>query len=424
MIKEFIEKAKTEDILVEVFTTNNKTIQVKTRNKKVESTNTSVTKKYTIKAIYKNKVIKLYTDYIDSEKLISLIKENYEMLDVEDKTSFADEALACKNFIDTEVSVQQITNDLFDLYSLAEKHEEIHDLKIEYIYDCTEKSIMNDTIDIKDKNALHNFSVQAILLKGGIRKTSSFDFSFKKYDIKKFKEKLEEEIATFKDKLTEESVKTDNYKIILSNTCVRKLLNYFSFAFFAEDINKHTSLLWDKFNTQIFSNKINIIEDPTNEKLLGTTLFDSEGVKTYYKEIVKDGKFITKLYNKKSASEDKVASTGNSDGVRNLYIKPGNASFDDLMQKLKEGIFIENIQALFAGINKTTGEISVMAEGYLVKEGKKKKHLNMIILSTSLFELFNNVIEIGNDIEMNDQTCAGVSMLIDNIKIVGNKDSR
>ena len=64
MIKEFIEKAKTEDILVEVFTTNNKTIQVKTRNKKVESTNTSVTKKYTIKAIYKNKVIKLYTDYI------------------------------------------------------------------------------------------------------------------------------------------------------------------------------------------------------------------------------------------------------------------------------------------------------------------------------------------------------------------------
>lgn len=422
MIKEFIEKAKTEDILVEVFTTNNKTIQVKTRNKKVESTNTSITNKYTIKAIYKNKVIKLYTDYIDSEKLISLIKENYEMLDIEEKTSFAEEALPCKNFIDTEVRAQQITNDLLDLYSLAENHKEIKDLQIEYIYDCNEKSIMNDTIHIKDKNALHNFSVQAILLKDNIRKTSSFDFSFKKYDIKKFKEKLEEKITMFKDKLTEESVRTDNYKIILSNTCVRKLLNYFSFAFFAENINKHTSLLWDKFNTQIFSNKINIIEDPTDEKLLGTTLFDSEGVKTYYKEIVKDGKFITKLYNKKSAKEDKVSSTGNSDGVRNLYIKPGNARFEDLMQKLKEGIFIENIQALFAGINKTTGEISVMAEGYLIKEGKKQKHLNMIILSTSLFELFNNVVEIGNDIEMNDQTCAGVSMLIDNIKIVGNKD--
>ena len=63
-----------------------------------------------------------------------------------------------------------------------------------------------------------------------------------------------------------------------------------------------------------------------------------------------------------------------------------------------------------------------MTNGYLVKNGKKEKQLNMIILSTTLFELFGNVIEIGNDIEMNNVTCAGVSMLIDHIKIVGNKD--
>lgn len=422
MINELIKKAQEQNILIEVFTTNNKNIQIKTRNGKVESTETSNTKKYKIKAIYNNKVIKLYTDYIDSDKIIALIKENYEMLDIEEKTSFADEKIINAEYKSTEVSISQVTEDLLKLYKLAENHEEIQELRIDYTYDCDEKSIMNDKIHIKDKNALHNFSGEANLFKDGVRKTSYFDFSFKEYDINKCIEKMNAEISTFKDKFSEESIKTEKHKIILSNTCVRKLLNYFSSAFFSEDINKHTSLLWDKFDTKIFSDKITIIEDPTDKTLLGTTLFDSEGVKTYYKEVVKDGKFITKLYNKKTASEDNTVSTGNSDGVRNLYIKPGNASFNDLMQKLDTGIVIKDIQALFAGINKTTGEISVMSEGYFVKNGKKEKSLNMIILSTSLFELFNNVIEIGNDIEMNSETCAGVSMLIDNIKIVGNKD--
>lgn len=422
MINKLIEDAKKDDILIEVFTTNNKNIQVKTRNKKIESTDSSVTQKYKIKAIYKDKVIKLYTDYIDCNKLIPLIKENCEMLDVKEKTSFAEEEIPCKEFKEKEISILEVTQDLLNLYDLAKDHEEIYDLKIEYVYDFDEKSITNDAIYIKDKNVLHNFSGEAILLKDGIRKTVWFDYSFKEYDILEVKNKLQKEIETFKDKFSEESIKTDNYKIILSNTCVRKLLNYFSFSFFAENINKHISVLWDKFNTQIFSNKITIIEDPTNEELLGTTLFDSEGVKTYYKEIIKDGKFITKLYDKKTANEDHVASTGNCDGVRNLYIKPGESKFEDLIHQLDNGIVIEEIEGLHAGINKTTGEISLMSNGYLVKNGKKEKQLNMIILSTTLFELLNNVVELGNDIEMNNVACAGVSMLIDNIKIVGNKD--
>ncbi len=422
MIKKFIEEAKKENILIEVFTTKNKSIQLKTRNKKIESTDTSITQKYKIKAIYKDKVIQLYTDYIDSDTLIPLIKENYEILDVKEQTSFADQEIACKEFKENEVSLPKIEKDLLNLYALTKDHKEIDDLKIEYIYDCDEKTITNDKISIKDKSALHNFSGEAILLKDTIRKTVWFDYSLKEYDINKIKEKFKKEISTFKDKFNEESIKTDNYKIILSNTCVRKLLNSFSSIFFAEEINKHTSLLWDKFNTKIFSNKINIIEDPTNEELLGTTLFDSEGIKTYYKEIVKEGKFITKLYDKKTANKDHVFSTGNSDGVRNLYIKPGNVSFEDLLQLLNDGIVIKEVEGIHAGVNKTTGEISLMASGYFVRNGEKEKPLNRIILSTSIFELFNNVIEIGNDIEMNDTKCAGVSMLINNIKIVGNKE--
>ena len=45
-----------------------------------------------------------------------------------------------------------------------------------------------------------------------------------------------------------------------------------------------------------------------------------------------------------------------------------------------------------------TGIISVQADGLKVENGVITKGLNMIILSTNIFEVFSNVLEVGNDL--------------------------
>ena len=139
------------------------------------------------------------------------------------------------------------------------------------------------------------------------------------------------------------------------------------------------------------------------------------------KEIIKNGYFITKLYDNKTAIKDKTKSTGNSFGTRNMYIVPGQLNKNELIKELNDGIYITYIEGLHAGIDNTTGDISLQAEGYLIKNGEKEKALNMIILSTNIFELFKNVIEVGNDLEFFSITSGAPSLLIRDITIVGQK---
>ena len=111
--------------------------------------------------------------------------------------------------------------------------------------------------------------------------------------------------------------------------------------------------------------------------------------------------------------------TGNANGVNNLYIEKGNKTFDELVTELYNGIIIDEAYGFHAGVDKKTGNISVQAEGLLVQNGKITKGLNMIILSTNFFEVFTNVIEVGNDLSKFSLSVSTPSLLLDNITIAG-----
>ena len=74
---------------------------------------------------------------------------------------------------------------------------------------------------------------------------------------------------------------------------------------------------------------------------------------------------------------------------------------------------------LHSGIDVKSGNISVQAEGLLVEDGKITKGLTMIILSTNIFELFTNVVSVGNDLSKNSPSISAPSLLLNNITIAG-----
>src|SRR5699024_1472448 len=112
------------------------------------------------------------------------------------------------------------------------------------------------------------------------------------------------------------------------------------------------------------------------------------------------GVFITKLYDNKNAIIENTNPTGTSDGVRNMYILKGKSSYQELIKKMNNGVIIDSIEGLHAGVNKLTGEISLQATGYEVVNGNVGEALKLIIFQTNLIDLFNSVIDIGNDLEM------------------------
>ncbi|NLC48027.1 MAG: TldD/PmbA family protein, partial [Tenericutes bacterium] len=211
------------------------------------------------------------------------------------------------------------------------------------------------------------------------------------------------------------------YTIVLKNNCVFSLINRFINLFYAENINKNLSCLKDKLGKKIFSDKITIIEDPTNDSYVGKRLFDDEGTKTFYKEIVKNGVFKTQLYDNKNAIKDNKESTGNSFGVRNMILEKGNISYENIVKKCKNGLLIDDIQGLHAGLNEITGDFSLQAQGYEIKDGKQAKAVKLIILTSNVFEIFSNVVDVCDDLEINSVIGGAPSLLINNISISGSK---
>ena len=123
--------------------------------------------------------------------------------------------------------------------------------------------------------------------------------------------------------------------------------------------------------------------------------------------IIQNGILKTFLHSKKTGEIDNIGSTGNgfrsshkaSIGVMstNMYIVEGDKSLDEMISSIKRGIVITDIHGLHAGINPTSGDFSLSANGLLVENGMIIRPLAQITVAGNLYRMLNDIRYIGND---------------------------
>lgn len=209
-------------------------------------------------------------------------------------------------------------------------------------------------------------------------------------------------------KINSKSIETGNYKIALYNEAMVSLLGAFCGVFSADATQKGLSLLKDKENTMIASENVTIIDNPLLDNGLSSAPFDDEGVATFKKEIVSKGKLTTLLHNLKTANKANTKSTGNgfkssyassiSVSPSNFYIEKGETSFDDILSILGEGLLITEFAGLHSGANAITGDFSLAAKGFYIKDGKKSYPVDQITVAGNFFDLLKQIKLVGNDL--------------------------
>ena len=421
MIDKLLKLASSKNIKMEVFVDEDITIDIETMNDRLEKYESSSTDSYRIKALYNNKIVTINTEDISNpELIINNIISISNALDKEEDTTFA-RNIDIRNNIEEKKNkdYKKIINDLISLNKYKQKYPNIDNINMYYTDKYNKVSIINKETNLIDTHEINYIYGEIVWKENNINQTGSFSMISLDYDFSKIEKKFIETINDVKTKVKATSYKTNKYNIIIKNEQVFKILNRYKDMYDAEQIRNNLSPLTKDYGKQVFSNKITIVEDPLNTSLVGTRLFDIEGNSTYYKELIKDGKFITKLYNNKNAILENTNPTGTSGGVRNMYIVSGNDSYEDLIKKMNNGIIIDSLEGLHAGANIITGELSLQGTGYEVKNGKINKALKLIIMQTTLKELFNNVISVGNDLEMFSVTGGSPSILFNDITIVG-----
>jgi len=223
------------------------------------------------------------------------------------------------------------------------------------------------------------------------------------FDMDKFLSKFQENLL---GKMGAKSVKSGNYKAVLTPEAFNQFFSVFFGNFFATPMQRGLSLLADKEGTKIASEVLTVKEIPMYEDARTKIPFDDEGVLTTEKAIIDKGEFATALYDLKSAYKAGRKSTGNgfrggagvSECPTNLIVEPGNKSFNELLEEVGDGIILTDLSGLHAGVNSISGDFSLLCEGYLIENGKKGRPVEQITVAGNFYEVIKEIIFVGNDI--------------------------
>ena len=213
-------------------------------------------------------------------------------------------------------------------------------------------------------------------------------------------------VSELKDKLIPKfggrSVSSGKYDIILNNESTIELFQAFMGSFSSYGMAKGISLLAGKEGSVIASDIVTLTDDPFAEKALEKIPFDGEGVLTYKKNIIENGVFKTAFYNLKTAAMTGKKSTGNgfgeAIGPTNLILQPGSSDLKEMAEHVGNGLYITEISGLHAGLNPISGDFSLLAEGYLIQDGKIDRAVEQITISDNFFSILMKIREIGSDV--------------------------
>ena len=279
-----------------------------------------------------------------------------------------------------------------------------------------------------ERNSLSAYVIPIIEADGEKYDGMGYVLAQKLDDIKPY-ELAKQAIEEATSRIGGKSIPSGKYKIIINNEAMVSLLGTFSSIFNSEQAQKGLSLLQGKEGEMIASDIVTLIDDPHLKDGLGTCSFDDEGVATYTKEIVTNGKLNTLLYKLKTANKAGVKSTGNgfkssyasTVGVSetNFYIKPGEKTFDELCEIVKDGVIITEFAGLHSGASSVTGDFSLAAKGFMIENGKKTFPVEQITIAGNFFTLLKDIEEVGSDLKFPMSSIGSPSIIVKELSIAG-----
>ncbi len=202
-------------------------------------------------------------------------------------------------------------------------------------------------------------------------------------------------------------VPAGTYRVIFFNEALCEMLATFSGMFSAENAQQGLSLLAGKEGETVASSAVTLMDDPLLKGGFASCPFDAEGSASRTKAVIENGVLKTLLHNRKTARKQGVETTGNAarsyaSGMTvaptNLFFKPGDASLEELMATMGDGIVITDVSGLHAGANVISGDFSLVSGGYMVEGGKRGRSVEQITVAGNFYKLLENIKAVGNDL--------------------------
>ncbi|NER85163.1 MAG: TldD/PmbA family protein, partial [Leptolyngbya sp. SIO1D8] len=177
-----------------------------------------------------------------------------------------------------------------------------------------------------------------------------------------------------------QKIGSGKYPIVFSAEAFLSLVDAFSNLFNAQSILDNRSLSTaDSLGTQVATPLLTIYDDALHTENVSVETFDGEGTPTRRLPIISEGVLSNFLHSAGTAKRMGAQPTGHASigakvsvGPNFYHVLPGSTASPSLSLNTAENvIFIDELQALHAGVNALQGSFSLPFDGWLVNQGEK-----------------------------------------------------
>ncbi len=177
-------------------------------------------------------------------------------------------------------------------------------------------------------------------------------------------------------------------------------------AFNGRLVLQGASPLGGRLGEKAFDSKISLHDDATISYGPSSKPVDDEGIPVQMNTLIEKGIVSTFLYDLQTAGMAGARSTGNahranggmpSPGVNALVFSTGEASLEDMIADIREGVLVEQLMGAEQG-NVLSGEFGGnILLGYKIEQGKIKGRIKDAMLSGNIYNMLKNVSAVGKE---------------------------
>lgn len=221
-------------------------------------------------------------------------------------------------------------------------------------------------------------------------------------------------------RLSARRIKTGRYPVLFEAPLAVGLLGALVQATSGGALYRKTSFLVDSLGKPVLADHVDVAENPHIARAMGSSPFDSEGVRTSARDVVVGGVLNGYFLSTYTARKLNMKTTGNAGGSHNLQLssrltQPSD-DFPAMLQKLGTGLLVTEL--IGQGVNYVTGDYSRGAFGYWVENGQIKHAVQEITIAGNLRDMFHQIVAVGADTITRGSKTTG-SILLEQMAIAG-----
>lgn len=186
----------------------------------------------------------------------------------------------------------------------------------------------------------------------------------------------------------------------------------------ATTVARNISVLSNKLNEKIASDKVTIIDDGTIKSLWGSVNVDDEGNYPNKNLLIENGYLRNYLIDYVNSKKMKMNYTGSgrrqnykytpTSRMNNTYLLAGTDKIEDMIKSIKYGLYAKQMGG--GSVNPITGDFNFsVEEAFLIEDGKITKPVKGASLIGNTLDILKNVEMVSDNLEYGTGWCGSES---------------